>query len=110
MSTGPARTADDIADSIRTLVDRLADAKLTHELTRRGHDVADEVGAFAEDAWKDSRPMRRDAIKTLRRSINDASKWSDRTWKRTIRPAIRDLWKQRTVAITAAGAAVPAGK
>ena len=110
MSTGPARTADDIADSIRTLVDRLADAKLTQELTRRGHDVADEVGSFAEETWKDSRPMRRDAIKTLRRSMNDASKWSDRTWKRSIRPAIRDIWKQRTVAISAAGAAVPAGK
>ena len=49
MPTSTARTADDIAESIRTLVDRLADAKLTHELAKRGHDVAEEVGSFAEE-------------------------------------------------------------
>lgn len=110
MPTPTARTADDITESIRTLVDRLADAKLTQELTRRGHDVADEVGSFANDAWRDSKPIRRDARKRLRRALNDASKWSDRTWKRSVRPTLKDLWKQRTVAVSAAGAAVPAGK
>ena len=70
MPTGTARTADDITESIRTLVDRLADAKLTHELAKRGHDVAEEVGSFAEEvgsradeAWRESKPMRRDARK-----------------------------------------------
>jgi gas vesicle protein len=108
MPTGTARTADDIAENIRTLVDRLADAKLTQELAKRGQDVADEVGSFANEAWRESRPMRRDARKAILSGINDASKWSDRTWKRTVRPALRDLWKQRKVAIGAAGAAIPA--
>jgi gas vesicle protein len=108
MPTGTARTADDIAENIRTLVDRMADAKLTQELAKRGQDVAEEVGSFANEAWRESRPMRRDARKAILRGINDASKWSDRTWKRTVRPALKDLWKQRTVAIGAAGAAIPA--
>ena len=108
MPTGTARTADDITESIRTLVDRLADAKLTHELAKRGHDVAEEVGTFADEAWRESKPMRRDARKRFQRAVVDASKWSDRTWRKTVRPALKDLWKQRTVAISAAGAAVPA--
>jgi len=108
MPTGTARTADDIAENIRTLVDRMADAKLTQELAKRGHDVADEVGSFANEAWRESRPMRRDARKAILRGVRDVSKWSDRTWKRTVRPALKDLWKQRTVAIGAAGAAIPA--
>jgi gas vesicle protein len=108
MPTGTARTADDIAENIRTLVDRLADAKPTQELAKRGQDVADEVGSFANEAWRESRPMRRDARKAILRGVNDASKWSDRTWKRTVRPALKDLWKQRTVASGAAGAAIPA--
>ena len=110
MPTGTARTADEISESIRTLVDRLADAKLTQELARRGHDVADEVGTFANEAWHDSRPMRRDARKLVDQTMRDASKWSQRTWKRSLRPMLKDLWKQRTVAIGAAGAAVPAGR
>jgi gas vesicle protein/polyhydroxyalkanoate synthesis regulator phasin len=108
MPTGTARTADDITESIRTLVDRLADAKLTHELAKRGHDVAEEVGTFADEAWRESKPMRRDARKRFERAIVDASKWSDRTWRKTVRPALKDLWKRRTVAMSAAGAAVPA--
>ncbi len=108
MPTGTARTADEITDSIRTLVDRVAEAKLTQELARRGHDVADEVGSFANETWRDTRPMRRDARKQFERTMKDASKWTDRTWKRTIRPAFKNVWKQRKVAIGAAGAAIPA--
>jgi gas vesicle protein len=108
MPSGTARTADDIAENIRTLVDRMADAKLTQELAKRGHDVADEVGSFANEAWRDSQPVRRDATKAFQRAIKDASKWSNRTWKHSVRPALKDLWKQRTVAIGAAGAAIPA--
>jgi gas vesicle protein len=110
MPTGTARTADEITESIRALVDRLADAKVTQELARRGQDVAGEVGTLANEAWRDSRPMRRDAGKRLRRAMADASKWSDRTWRRTVRPTLNDLWKQRTLAVGAAGAAVPAGR
>jgi gas vesicle protein len=117
MPTGPARTADDITDTIRALVDRVVDAKLTQEMARRGQDVADllaersgEVGAMANEAWHDSRPMRRDAAKRLARATADASKWSDRTWRTSLRPALKDLWKRRTLAIGAAGAAVPASR
>jgi gas vesicle protein len=108
MPTSTARTADDITESIRTLVDRLAEAKLTQELAKRGHDVADEVGSFANEAWRETKPMRRDASKQLHHVIADASKWSNRTWRKTVRPALKDLWKRRKVAMTAAGAAVPA--
>src|SRR5918999_1302135 len=62
MPTGTARTADEITESIRTLVDRLA----------------------------------------------EASKWTDRTWRETVRPTLKDLWKQRTAVTAAAAAAVPA--
>lgn len=106
MPTSPARTADDIADNIRTVIDRLVDARITHEMARRGA----EIGDFAGDTWKDTAGFRRDALKNAERAVNDASKWSDRTWRRSIRPALRDLWKQRTVAAGAAAAAVPAGR
>jgi gas vesicle protein len=110
MPTGTARTADDITESIRTLVDRLADAKLTQELAKRGHDVAEEVGTLAEEAWRESKPMRRDARKQIQHAIADATKWSNRTWRKTVRPAMKDLWKRRTVVMSAAGAAVPAAE
>jgi gas vesicle protein len=117
MPTRPARTADDITDSIRSLIDRVSDAKVTHELARRREEIAEllsdrtsDVGQLVNEAWKDSRPMRRDAAKRISRATTDASKWSDRTWRKSVRPTLKDLWKQRTVAIGAAGAAVPAGR
>ena len=113
----PATTADDIADNIRSLIDRVVDAKFTHEMTRRGQDIASaiadrsaEVGERAGEAWRDSRPARRDAAKRLSRASADAAKWSDDTWRRSLRPALRDLWKRRTLAMGAAGAAVPASR
>ena len=117
MPNRPARTADEITDSIRSLIDRVAEAKLTQEMARRGQDVADllaergeEVGSRANDAWRETRPMRRDAAKRLARATTDATTWSDRTWRRSLRPALKDLWSRRTLAVGAAGAAVPAGR
>lgn len=117
MPTGPARTADDISDTIRALIERVADAKLTQEMAKRGQDVAgllaersEDVGTMASEAWRDSRPLRRDAAKRLSRATADASKWSDQTWRTALRPALKDLWKRRTLAIGAAGAAVPASR
>lgn len=113
----PASTADDIADNIRSLIDRVVDAKFTQEMAQRGQDIAaaiadrgGEVGKLADEAWRDLRPARRDAAKRVSRATGDAAKWSDETWRRSLRPTLRDLWKQRTVAIGAAGAAVPASK
>ncbi|HUF07643.1 MAG TPA: YtxH domain-containing protein [Candidatus Binatia bacterium] len=112
MPTRPARTADEITDTIRSAIDQI-----TQEVTRRGQDVAElladrgaDVGSIVNDAWKDSRPLRRDAGGQLSDVTKDAAKWSDRTWRKAVRPALKDLWKQRTVALGAAGAAVPAGR
>lgn len=106
MPTSPARTADDIADNIRTIIDRVVEAQITQEIAKRGA----EIGDIANDAWKESAGFRRDATKNVTRAANDASKWSDRTWRRSIRPVLRDIWKRRTIAAGAAAAAVPAGQ
>ena len=113
----PAKTADEIADNIRQLIDRVVDAKFTQEMAKRGQDVAGliaergaEVGEIASEAWRESKPIRRDAAKRFARATDDATKWSDQTWRKAIRPMVRDLWKRRTVALGAAGAAVPAGR
>jgi gas vesicle protein len=111
MPTSPAsRTADDIADNIRSLIDRVVDAKFTQEMAKRGQDVAETLAERGNEAWRDSRPLRRDAAKRLARATDDAAKWSDQTWRRSLRPMLKDLWKQRTLAAGAAGAAVPAGR
>ena len=117
MPTGPASTADEIAETIRTLIDRVSDAKLTQEMARRGQEVAGivaergaDVGDRASEAWRDSRPLRRDAAKRASRAGAEAARWSDRTWKSSVRPMLKDLWNRRTVAIGAAGAAVPAAQ
>ena len=113
----PAKTADEIADNIKQLIDRVVDAKFTQEIAQRGQNVAalvadrgSEVEKLAAEAWRDSKPMRRDAAKAFASATDDATKWTDRTWRKSIRPLLKDLWKQRTVALGAAGAAVPAGK
>lgn len=106
MPTSTARTADDIADTIRTFVDRVVDARITQEMAKRGAGI----GELANEAWRDSAPMRRDAAKAATRAAGDATKWSDRTWRKQLRPLLRDLWKQRTMAAGAAAAAVPVGR
>jgi gas vesicle protein len=117
MPTSTARATDEITDSIKAAIDRLVDARVTQEVARRGQEAAaviaergSEVGDLASEAWRDSRPLRRDAAKRLSRATEDATKWSDRTWRKRLRPMLKDLWKQRTLAAGAAGAAVPAGR
>jgi gas vesicle protein len=117
MPTGPASTADEIAESIRSLIDRVTDAKLTQEMARRGQEVAGmvaergaEAGDRASEAWRDSRPLRRQAAKRAAQAGSEAAHWSDRTWRSSLRPMLKDLWKRRTLAIGAAGAAVPAAQ
>lgn len=117
MPTSPASAADDVAETIRSLIDRVTDAKLTQEVAKRGQDVAGvvtdrggDVGDLASDIWRDTRPLRRDAVKRVSRAGDEAVRWSDRTWKSSLRPMFSDLWKRRTLAIDAAGAAVPAGR
>lgn len=112
MPTGPATTAEEVTENIRALVDRLVESKVTHEMARRGQDVASllaergsDVGSKANEAWRDTRPMRRDVAKQLGRTSRDLVKWANRTWRKDIRPAMKDIWKRKEVAI---GAAVPA--
>jgi gas vesicle protein len=110
MPTRPARTADEITDNIRTLVDRVVDAKLTQEWTKRGQELADTLAERGNQAWRDTRPMRRDAAKRASRAANDTATWSGRTWRKSLMPALEDLWNRRTLAVGAAGAAIPAGR
>ncbi|HEX7172734.1 MAG TPA: hypothetical protein VF365_09035 [Candidatus Limnocylindria bacterium] len=117
MPSPATRTADDIADTVKTLIDRMVDARFTQEMAKRGQDVAEllaergsEVGSVANEAWRDSGPIRRDAARKLTRASADAARWSDQRWRRSLRPMLKDLWKRRTLAVGAAGAAVPAGR
>jgi hypothetical protein len=117
MATGPSTTAEDLADNIRAMVNRMVDAEFTQQLARRGREVtavlaerAQQMGEAAADAWDESTPARRDATKRMNRAARDAAKWSERNWRRSWRPAVGDLWKRRTLAIGAAGAAVPASR
>lgn len=117
MPTGPASTADEIAESIKALIERVSDAKITQEMARRGQEMAGvlaergaEVGDRASIAWRDARPLRRDAAKRLSRATDDAARWSDQTWRKALRPALKDLWSRRALALGAAGAAVPASR
>jgi gas vesicle protein len=117
MPTGPAPTADEIAETIRSLIDRVSDAKLTQEMARRGQEVAGivaehgaDVGDRASEAWRDTRPLRREAVKRAAKASSEAARWSDRTWRSSLRPMLNDFWKRRTLAIAAAGAAVPAAQ
>lgn len=105
MPTSPARTADDLSDSIRSVIDRVVDARFTQEMARRGA----ELGDMAGEAWRETGPARRDAAKRASRAAKDAGDWSDTTWRKTLRPVLKDLWNRRTAA-GAAVAAVPAGR
>ena len=50
------------------------------------------------------------AAKRVAKASGEAAKWSDQTWRKSLRPALKDAWKRRTIALGAAGAAVPAGR
>ena len=104
----PASTADEIAENIKALIERVADAKFTQEMARRGQD-SPRLAERADEAWRDDAPLRRDAAKRLSRATDDAAKWSDQTWRKSRASGLKDLWKRRTLALGAAGAAVPAG-
>lgn len=112
-----ATVADSVADTVKSVIERLVDAELTREIARRGQDLAGvlaergtDVGERASGAWRETEPMRRDAAKRVAGAGGDAAKWSDSLWRGSLAPALRDIWKRRTVAVGAATAAVPAGR
>jgi gas vesicle protein len=121
MPTRPAKTAENVAesvtDTVKSLIDRLVEAELTKEIARRGQDVAGviaergaDVGERAGDVWRETRPVRRDAAKRVAQATGEAAKVSRGAWRGSIAPALKDLWDRRTVAAGAAGAAVPVSR
>ena len=70
--------------------------------------AAEEAAERASAAWRESQPARQDAAKALEHQGREIGKWSRRLWRQEIRPGLRRAWNRRTVAIGAAGAAVPA--
>ena len=117
MATAPSRTADEISHGVRALVDRVIEADVTDQVARTSREVAaalaDATNVAADragEAWKDSAPARRDAAKALRSARRDTAKWWEQTWRKEIRPGAKDLWKRRSIAIGAAGAAIPASR
>lgn len=117
MASAPARAADDLRSTLKSLVDRAVKADVTAQIARTGREMADAVldvtesaAARAAEAWDDSEEQRREAEKAVRLATRDAAQWSSATWRRELRPRLRELWRQRTAAIGAAGAAVPASR
>ena len=87
------------------------------ELESRAQAIAEAIGQAAEEAaeraataWRESESARRDAARTLERQGREVSKWWRRAWRNDIRPVLRRAWSRRTVALGAAGAAVPASR
>jgi gas vesicle protein len=109
--------ADEVSTRVRTAVEKVLEADVTDQIARRGRELAEAVAdateavsARAGDAWRDYEPQRREAEKTARRVSGDAMRWSRHTWKKELRPVLRDLWKRRSTAIGATVAAIPAGR
>lgn len=109
--------ADEVSTTVKSIVEKVLEADVTDQVARRGREIAaavgeatDNVSARASSAWQDSAPVRRDAQKNMTRATRDALRWGQRTWKKDLRPSLRDLWSRRTVALATAGAAIPAGR
>lgn len=109
--------ADEVSTRVRSVVEKLLEADVTDQIARRGREIAaavteatEAVSARAGEAWRESEPQRREAEKAARRATKEASSWSRRTWRKDVSPTLRNLWKSRTVAMGAAGAAIPAGR
>lgn len=113
----PANTADDISTNVKTFIDKVLEADITDTVAQRSREIAAAVGDATEsamdrasDTWRETAPVRREAIKNMQRASRDAGKWGNRAWRKDLQPKVRDLWKRRAVALGAAGAAIPAGR
>lgn len=117
MASGSAKAADDLSSGVKSIVDRVLEADVTETIAQRGKEMAavladatETAAERAQQAWRESEPVRRDAQRNLGRASRDATSWGLRAWSRDLRPQLNNLWKRRTLAIGAAGAAVPAGR
>jgi YtxH-like protein len=109
--------ADEVSTTVRSIVEKVLEADVKDQITQRGRELAaavgdatDAVSTRASGAWHDSAPSRRRAEKELRKTSRKAVTWGRRTWARELRPSLGRLWNRRSVAIGAAGAAIPAGR
>lgn len=105
--------ADQVTTNARSMVERLFDPKVQDAVTKRGRALVAALGEAAELAseraatsWREAEPIRRDAARAGR----DALRWGSRTWSREMLPSLNRLWSKRTVALGAAGAAVPVAR
>jgi hypothetical protein len=105
--------ADQVTTNARSMVERLFDPKVQDNVTKRGRalmaaigDAAEMASGRAASSWRDAEPIRRDAARAGR----DALRWGNRTWRREMLPGLNRLWNKRTVALGAAGAAVPVAR
>jgi hypothetical protein len=69
-------------------------------------EAAEKASDQAASSWKDAEPIRRDAARAGR----DALRWGSRTWRQEMLPGLNRLWSKRTIALGAAGAAVPVAR
>jgi gas vesicle protein len=106
-----------LASELQEILGRIGRKDVPDEVTQRGQAIAeaieravDEAAERATEAWRESRPVRREAMRTLERQGREMGRWSLRVWRKDIRPGLRRAWSRRTVALGAAGAAVPAGR
>jgi len=109
--------ADEVSTTVRSMVEKVLEADVKDQITQRGRELAaavgdatDAVSTRASEAWRDSAPSRREAEKAVRKAGKEAAVWGRRTWRRDLRPTLGQLWNRRSVAIGAAGAAIPAGR
>lgn len=105
--------ADQVTTNARSIVERLLDPKVQDNVTKRGRALVAAIGEAAETAsdraatsWRDAEPIRRDAARAGR----DALRWGSRTWRQEMLPGLNRLWNKRTIALGAAGAAVPVAR
>jgi gas vesicle protein len=109
--------AEDVSTGLRQVVERVLEADVADQIARRGKEIAtsvseatDNVSARATKAWIESEPQRREAEKNLRRASQEAMGWSRQTWKKQLRPTLKDLWSRRSMAMGATAAAIPVGR
>ncbi len=109
--------ADEVSTTVRSMVEKVLEADVKDQISQRGRELAAAVGdateavsSRASEAWRESAPSRREAEKAVRKATRDAARWSLRTWRRDLRPSLDQLWSRRSMAIGAAGAAIPAGR
>jgi gas vesicle protein len=105
--------ADQVTTTARSLVERLLDPKIQDNVTKRSRalmtaiaEAAQTASERAAEGWRDAEPIRKDAAQASR----DALRWGRRTWRQEMLPGLSQLWNKRTVALGAAGAAVPVAR